>query len=267
MVNDKFWEVIKKFNLLMKSAIKGPNCLDICNGDCCSIKINVPKVLANEYIKRGYASKKDFIRNDIFSFQLRFDEKKGKCFLYDKELNGCLVHDSGIKPPQCWIYPTNFKNLEKDNISCKKVSGWKIIDPEKAGKAEKLLTYYVFLCQLEAIKEARDIQNRITHNSCKKALINSLKQTFPSRLAGFRDTWQCITTLPAQGLSLQMKKFCKKYNNSCDLNYLDCESICDKVIEALINFLQQNLLNYVQKKGANGDGEYSFFKLFNANKN
>ncbi|MDX1797209.1 MAG: hypothetical protein R3255_01055 [Candidatus Lokiarchaeia archaeon] len=267
MVNDKFWEVIKKFNILMKSAIIGPDCLNVCNGDCCSIKINVPKVLANEYIKRGYASKRDFIRNDIFSFQLRFDEKKGKCFLYDKDLNGCLVHDSGIKPPQCWIYPTNFKNSKKNNISCKKVSGWRIIDPKKAEKAEKLLTYYVFLCQLEAKKEARVIINRINSISCRKELRSLLKKTFPSRLAGFRDTWECITILPAQGLSLQMKKFCRKYNNTCDLNYLDCESICEKVVEGLLDFLQENLLDFVKKKGPDHDGEYSFLNLFNVDKN
>jgi len=96
----------------------------VCNGDCCSIKIDVPKILAEEYIKRGYAIKKDFIRSDVFSFKLRFDNEKRKCFLYDKKINGCLVHSSGIKPPQCWIYPIfggpNFSNPENKDISCKK---------------------------------------------------------------------------------------------------------------------------------------------------
>jgi Fe-S-cluster containining protein len=250
----------------MKSAILGPDCLNICKGDCCSIKINVSRVLANEYIKRGYAGKHDFTRDDIFSFQLRFDDKNGKCFLFNKELNGCSVHDSGIKPPQCWIYPTNFINLKDEDIRCKKAGGWKIIDPSKAKEAEKLLKYYVFLSQLEAKKEASTIKNRLDNISCKNNLINLLKQTFPSRLAGFKDTWDCITTLSAQGLSLQMKKFCKKYNNNCDLNYLDCKSICDKVIEGLLDFLQQNLWKYVQKNGPEGEGEYTFLKLVDSNK-
>ena len=112
MANDKFWSVVKRFNALMNSAIDGPNCLDMCHGDCCSIRINVPKILANEFINLGYANKEDFIRSDVFSFKLRFDEKKGKCFLFDKNINGCSVHNSGIKPPQCWIYPTNFSNPE-----------------------------------------------------------------------------------------------------------------------------------------------------------
>lgn len=245
----------------MRSAIQGPNCLTICKGDCCSIKINVPKVFAEEYIKRGYANKNDFIRNDVFSFQLRFDEKTGKCFLYDKDLNGCKVHNSGIKPPQCWIYPTNFSNPEGKNISCKRIDGWKIIHPKKANEAEKFLKYYVFLSQIEAKKETRKIQHRLNNSSCKRNLIILLKRTFPSQLAGFKDTWDCITTLSAEGLSLQVKKFCNKYNNNCELNYFECESICDNVIEGLLDFLQQNLYKYVQKNGPDGDGQYSFLKL------
>jgi hypothetical protein len=266
VVNDKFWEVINKFNFLMKSAIEGPNCLTVCNGDCCSIKINVPRVLAKEYIGRGYASKKDFIRNDIFSFQLRFDEKKGKCFLYDKELNGCLVHDTEIKPPQCWIYPTNFKNLEKKNISCKKVSGWRIIDPKKAERAEKLLKFYIFLCKLEAKKEEKAIKIRLNDSIRNNSLLILLKESSPSQLAGFKDTWDSVTTLSAEGLSLQVKKFCTKYNDNCNSNYFDCESICDNVIEGLLDFLQQNLVEYVKKNGPDSDGEYSFLNLFNVDK-
>ena len=141
MVNELFWQIIKKFNYLMKSAIKGPNCTDpsICHGDCCSIKIDVPKILAEEYIKRGYAKKKDFTRSNVFSFQLRFEDKTGKCFLFNKEINGCLVHNTGIKPPQCWIYPTSFSNTFNVEIQCKHASGWKIIDSKKTKTAEKLL--------------------------------------------------------------------------------------------------------------------------------
>jgi hypothetical protein len=254
----------------MKSAIEGPNCLALCNGDCCSIKIDIPKILAEEYIKQGFANKNDFIRGDIFSFKLRFDEKKGRCFLFDKSINGCLVHDTGIKSPQCWIYPTNFSNPEGNELSCKKASGWKILDPKKAKKAEKLLKYYVFLCQLEARKEAKEIKNRLNNVSCKNNLLNLLMQTPPSNLAGFKDTWDCITTLSAQGISLQMKKICKKYNENCEYiehNFLDCKNICGKVANGLFNFLQQNLLFYVKKRGVDSEGEYPFIQLFKFIKN
>jgi hypothetical protein len=245
----------------MQSAATGPNCLEICNGDCCSIKIDVPKVLAEEYIKRGYGKEKDFIRSDVFSLKLRFDEETGKCFLFDKILNGCLVHTSGIKPPQCWIYPTNFTNLEYKIISCKKATGWEIINSEQARQAEELLEYYVFLCHLEAKNEVKAIKNRLNDTLKKESLKILLKSTPPRQLAGFEDTWDCITTLSAQGVSLQMKKFCKQFNTKCDFDYFECESICDKVSEGLLVFLQQNLFKLVEKNGPDGDGAYPFFKL------
>ncbi|MFX1279306.1 MAG: YkgJ family cysteine cluster protein [Promethearchaeota archaeon] len=265
MVNDKFWEVVKEFNLLMKSAIKGPNCLDICNGDCCSIKIDVPKLLAQEYIERGYAVKTDFVRSDVFSLKLRFDEKKGKCFLFNKEINGCSVHNSGIKPPQCWIYPTNFSNSENNDLSCKKAGGWKIVDPEKAIDAERLLKYYVFLCKLEARKEQKNVINRINKSMVNRNLQNLLKKISPSQISGFKDSWDCISLLPAEGISLQLKKLCLYTNPSCELvlynNFLECKSICAKVTENILFFLQQTLQNYVNKNGADINGEYLFNDL------
>ncbi|MFX1292239.1 MAG: hypothetical protein ACFFAG_14905 [Promethearchaeota archaeon] len=248
----------------MKSAIEGPNCLEVCNGDCCSIMIDVPKILAKEYIERGYAVKKDFIRSDIFSFKLRFDDTKRKCFLYDKKINGCLVHSSGIKPPQCWIYPTNFSNSEKKEISCKKAKGWKIIDSAKTEEAENLLKYYVFLCQLEAKSEIRNLKERVAKSLGNGSLKSLLKSTPPSRISGFKEGWDCFTVLPSEGISLQLKKFCQRYNETCltaTQNFMECTSICDKVSDAISSFLQQNLCNYVNKKGPNVAGEYLFNEI------
>lgn len=267
MVNEKFWEVVRKYNILMRSAIDGPNCLVVCNADCCSIRINVPKILAQEYIKQGNATKDDFIRSDVFSFKLRFDEKKGKCFLYNKKINGCLVHNSGIKPPQCWIYPTNFSNPKQKEISCKRVSGWKIIDLEKTKKAEKLLKYYIFLCQLEAKKEVNRVKNRIIRSLSENNLYSLLKQASPSQIAGFKDSWNNISILQAEGISLQLKKFCEKFNKNCSKNYLECQSICESVSHKIIEFLQQNIFRYIQRNGPDSDGEYPFFKLIEFTEN
>jgi len=261
MVADKFWDVVKKFNTLMSSAIDGPNCLNICHGDCCSIRIDIPKILAEEYIKKGYAKKSDFIRSDVFSFKLRFDEQKAKCFLFDKNINGCLVHNSGIKPPQCWIYPTNFSNPDNKIISCKRVDGGKIIDPDKSKEAEDLLQYYVFLCKLEAKSEIKKIKKRLFSSLSEKNLKESLKNTSPHEISGFRDTWDCFTILLAEGFSLQLKKYCQSTNIQCD--FLKCSSVCDKVSTDLINFLQQNLYHYIKSPdhGPDIDGEYPLIKL------
>ncbi len=250
----------------MNSSITGPNCLSGCHGDCCSIRINVPKILAEDYIKKEYACKEDFIRSDVFSFKLRFDEEKGKCFLYDKNLNGCSVHNSGIKPPQCWIYPTKFANPKLKEIKCKRANGWEIIDFKKTKVAEEILQYYVFLCQLEARKEFKKIIERLDNSISDNNLRFLLKNTPPSRIAGFKDTWDCITTLPAEGISLQLKKFCSK-NNNC--NFLECPSVCDKVTNRLFDFLQENLYNFIKNNGPDSEGKYSFLKLrkYSENKN
>ena len=278
MANELFWLIVKEFNMLMKSGINGPNCIDpkICKGDCCSIKIDVPQVLAKEYINRGFARKEDFIRSDVFSFQLRFDESTGKCFLFDKSINGCKVHNSGIKPPQCWIYPTNFSPPKNNEINCKKISGWKIVDAKKTKKAEMLLKKHVFLGEMEAKKELKKINQRvgmeISKNSEKNVvnLKNTLKKIAPCQLGGFQDTWDCFIILPAEGYSLQMKKFCSQNNNNCNYlktNFLECSSICDRIADEIIKFLQNQIYEYVKQKSLDTEGKYPLFKLFEFAKN
>jgi len=272
--NNYFWQIVEEFNILMKSAIQGPNCTDpaICKGECCSIKIDVPKVLAEEYIRRGYAEKTDFIRSNIFSFQLRFDEDIAKCFLFDEVLNGCSVHKSGIKPPQCWIYPTDFSNPNKNDISCKKLSGWEIIDSERAKKAEALLKQYIFLCQIEAKKESKGISKRIGYLgsgiSSKKIemLYKKLKRIAPKNLGGFKDQWDHLDLLSAEGLSLQMKKFCVKHNSTCHFlvdDFINCNMICNKIARKLIDFLHSNLYTYIKMEDPDVEGHYPLFKLLN----
>lgn len=255
----------------MKSAIKGPDCTNPnnCTGDCCSIKIDVPKALAEEYIKRNYANKEDFIRSNIFSFELRFDEKTGKCFLFNKELNGCKVHNSGIKPPQCWIYPTNFSNNERTLIKCKRLNGWEIIKPHKALEAEKLLEKYYFLCKIEANKEIREIKKRLGKNKNIEILKQAIMKIAPSELGGFKDKWDNFDILLAEGYSLQMKKFCLKYNKECSYlpnSFFECKFICEEIAEKLITFLQHNLLSYIKHTRPDSCGEYPLFKIFKNSK-
>jgi Fe-S-cluster containining protein len=268
--NNYFWYVIETFNKLMKSAITGPDCTNPnnCTGACCSIKIDVPKVLAEEYINRSYATKNDFIRSNVFSFELRFDNKTGKCFLFDKELNGCRVHKTGIKPPQCWIYPTNFSNPKRELISCKKLSGWEIKTPLNTLKAEKLLEKYNFLCKVEAKKEIKELKKRVLLES-SEILKQSIKATAPSKLGGIIDKWDSFDILLAEGFSLQMKKFCLKHNKECNYlpnNFIECNSICNIIADQLISYIQLNLPKFIKQEGADVNGEYPLFRLFKSSK-
>ncbi|TFF93775.1 MAG: hypothetical protein EU543_02840 [Promethearchaeota archaeon] len=266
---DNFWVLIRSFNELMKDSISGPDCTDpsICLGNCCGIQIDVPKILAQKYIELGYAKKEDFIRSNIFSFKLRFDDKKAKCFLFDPDINGCSVHHTGIKPPQCWIFPTGFNN-KNQNIKCKRTDGWRINDFKKTKKAESLLQKYNQLCFHEAKVEMDKVTERIENSlraSEKMNIINKLGSYKPSELGGFQDSWDSIILLPAEGISLQMKKFCLKKNPKCKFlpdNFLDCEYICKDVGIALIKFLRNNIYQVINTYGINPNGHYPLYLLF-----
>jgi len=270
--NTYFWQILERFNLLMKGSIEGPNCTDPkkCHGDCCSIKIDVPRVLAEWYIERGFAKETDFIRSNIFSFHLRFDENTGKCFLFDIKQNGCRVHSTGRKPPQCWIYPTGFST--HSSKECKRLGGWRITNLKNTKEAEELLKQYVFLCQIEALKERNKIKDRLKYSIPPKksknsvTLVSYLKSIPPSALGGFKDTWSKIKFLSAEGYSLQMKKFCKRFNPSCELSetdFLNCEHMCDKIVLNLIKYLDTHIKDYIKSNGPEVEGEYPLFKLFN----
>ncbi|MFW9949351.1 MAG: hypothetical protein ACFFKA_04415 [Candidatus Thorarchaeota archaeon] len=257
----------------MIAAVTGPNCIDpnICRGACCSIKIDIPKVLAEEYVKRGYAIKEDFIRSDTFAFQLRFNEKTGKCFLFDPKINGCSIHNSGIKPVQCWIYPTGFRNSNKGK-NCKRSKGWNIVSPLKAKKAEEILRLYLFLCKIEAKKELRKIRTRIkaasknNESEISAELIEKLKKVKPSEIAGFVDKWDSIDILFAEGLSLQMKKFCLNNNPECSMipnNYFECKGTCELICKKLYEYISISLYEFIKENGQDPDGQYPLIKLFN----
>jgi hypothetical protein len=255
----------------MNTAISGPDCTNICKGDCCSIEIDIPKILAEEYINQNLAKKKDFTRSNIFTFKLRFDYQSGKCFLFDSKINGCIVHQSGLKPPQCWIYPTKFSvdNVDSNNsLSCKQTSGWEIIKPLDARKAEKILEKYNQYCIEEMKEELKKITERIgTSKSPKRNnLITSLSNIPPSKLGGFIDKWDNFEILNAEGHSLQMKRFCEFYNSECQLikkNFLECDEICKKIATKLIDFLYSQINIFLNKYDAPPDGKYPLYKLFN----
>jgi len=262
LANKQFWDIVEEFNSLMKSAIEGPDCTKLCKGDCCSIKIDVPKVLAEEYIHKGHAKKDDFTRSDVFSFKLRFDETTGRCFLFDKSINGCLVHHTNKKPPQCFIYPTNFSHPEQEEVSCKRLGGWKIIDPAKAKKAECLLKYYIFLCKLEARKEIRNLKRRLSTSLENNTLSKLLQNTAPSSIAGVKDTWDNISLLSSEGFSLQLKNLCAQHKPKCGVNFIECEAICPEVTQGILEYLQGKLYRYIRKHDPDTEGEYPFLKLF-----
>jgi hypothetical protein len=69
----------------------------------------------------------------------------------------------------------------------------------------------------------------------------------------------------AEGMSLQMKKFCIKYHNKCTYlpdDFLECQNICDIIASKIIEFFQNNIASYIKINGPDTDGHYPLFKLF-----
>lgn len=249
----------------MKSGIIGPNCTDpeICHSDCCSIFIDVPKKLAFELIKNGLANENDFIRSNVFSFVLKIDENTGKCTFFDKKINGCSLHFTGLKPPSCWIYPTNFDNIEDQNIKCKSATGWKITDSKAVKNAEIILKEYISWSKDEFADEMRLINSRIENYFYGKSLNERLMLYKPSEFAGFKDSWNNFNVLMAEGISLQLKKYCSKFNPSCKLfpdNFLECNKICASVADGIIKFFLEIIEDYLDQYGPDS-GEYPLIKI------
>lgn len=264
-------DIIREFNKLMKSSITGPNCIDpaLCNADCCHIHIDIPKFLAEYYLNKGLATKDCFIRGDVFSFALAVTRSNAKCVFYDKDLNGCSLHSSGMKPPQCWIYPTGFSNEPGEekrfapdgSITCKKAGGWKVTDLESAKKAELIFKRYVEICISEFIDQNSEdnISNRL------KKMFDSLSERIrsgeklpPNKIAGIVDKWDTFDFLQAEGFSFSMKKFCKA-NPDCKQEFMECSGLCMQILPILFSKIEQLLDNFIKKNGPKR--EYSFFEL------
>jgi Fe-S-cluster containining protein len=252
----------------MSTSITGPNCIDpsICHSDCCHIQIDVPLILVEFYLDHRYAQKEDFIRGDVFSFKIAVNISNSKCIFYDKEINGCKLHTTGMKPPQCWIYPTGFSNQPGESkqfandgtIKCKKVSGWWIQNEFKTSEASIILQEYVKYCENEFIEQnsGENIEKRL------RLIREKFTQFGPTEIAGIIDGYDNFEILLADGISLKIKKICdqnEKSKNNCDP--MRCSHICTEVASKLTENLKKQIIKTIQQHGAKE--KYSFQELWN----
>ncbi|MHA1728309.1 MAG: hypothetical protein ACTSWY_06215 [Promethearchaeota archaeon] len=282
----KILKKIKLFNELMDSAIVGPNCTDpnICHSDCCHIMIDIPEVLAQYYIDIGVASEDSFVRGDVFSFKISVNTKSSKCVFFDREINGCLLHKTKMKPPQCWIYPTGFllrkpsesmdnttkllskfngkKFTEDETVKCKRASGWKITDEEKTQEASKIFEEYIKFSKKEFL-ESNSRKNIISRlNNFQEKLL----KLPPSSIAGLKDGWNEYIPLSAEGISLKLKNICEKVcrkKDSGKINYFQCDRICKEVAHKISQNLPNEVLHYIKKNGPKET--YAFYEIWDRN--
>jgi len=251
--------MVRDFNRLMKDAVDGVNCIDpkVCDGNCCFIQIDVPRVLAEYYIEKQWASRESFQRGDVFSFVIDVDFKKLRCNFFSKQVNGCSLHQTGVKPPQCWVYPTGLDPEDAVEV-CKKTEGWRIVQPENVRQAKPIIDQYFLLAKAEAQEEnsPKAVCERLNHQ-----LLEKLLEVGPATIGGVRDTWDTFVPLAGDGMCMGTRYFCRQ-QPSCSQQYFTCPHVCTLVAEKIIAYLTKVLPRYIEKNGFKRD--YTFFELQDA---
>ena len=260
-LSEKIFEKVRKFNALVKDNVTGPNCVDssICKGDCCFIHIDVPRALAQYYLDQDLAEKSDFERGETFNFRIAVDLQRLKCVFFSEEVNGCSLHFTGMKPPQCWVYPTGF-DPEDVKHECKRAKGWEIVDDDRAIQAKKTLDQYVELCKKEFEKEfdSDSLRKRISPTLSREMLDQP-----PRALAGVREGWDCFELIYNDGFNMAVKSFCDSPTSNCSRSFFECESTCEIVAQEIYNFLVKTLPRFVEKHGAKKNTLFLNLRSFN----
>ncbi|MHA1776443.1 MAG: hypothetical protein DRO88_10880 [Promethearchaeia archaeon] len=238
-LNTKIIDLLHEFNQLIQGVIQGPNCIDpnICHGDCCFVHLDVPKALCEYCVSHGLAKPSNFKRSTIFSFQVKMDLKTLKCPFFSHEINGCAVHFSGAKIPQCWVYPTGL-DVEHIEHACKRAEGWDIVELEKAAQAQQVLNRYILLCKQEAEEEQslKEVLNRLQKISYEKLI-----EYAPAHISGLEDAWNSFDWIVSETWNLGLKSLCESI--SCNFSYFECHHVCP----SLKNAIQKKLPALVKK--------------------
>jgi Fe-S-cluster containining protein len=256
-MEDEILSSVREFNKHVKLAIDGPNCIDpkICDGNCCFIQIDVPRALIKLYISERWADISEFHRGSTFSFEINVDLDSLRCVFYDKKINGCGIHNTGMKPCQCWVYPTGL-DAKTAKSTCKKAEGWKIIDEKQLEQANQILIKYVELCKKEAEQEN-------TPETIKIRLLKGLPEEIlkfpPHSVAGVIDGLDSFSVLQGEGYNIGLRNFCSRIE--CNQEYFTCPGICKDLQEIILKFLQDMLPSYIAHNGFKG--EYSILELKN----
>ena len=249
--------LVKKFNTLVKDIIAGPDCTDptICHGDCCFVNMDVPLVLADHYVRNGWAQRTDFIRGSHFSFRVNMDLETSRCPFFDTKINGCSVHFTGMKIPQCWMYPTGLDPSGDVPDCCKRACGWKITSPEIAREANAILEQYVSACLQEAQRD--NSPEQIHHRLLEGDLSTVFDQFAPWEIAGLEDGWEFFTILRGEGYNLGLRSFCNQI--ACSKEYFECTHVCPPLRNVALEFLKTRLPTYISQHGFKST--YTFFEL------
>ena len=238
-------DLLKQFNQVISNTVAGPNCIDpnVCHGDCCFVHLDVPRALVQYYVDHGWAIIDNFQRGITFAFEPKMDLTTLKCPFFDPGINGCGLHFSGVKIPQCWVYPTGLDPKDV-NVTCKRVKGWTIVDSSRANTAQQILLEYMELCKHEAADE-----QSLSKISKRLELIdpNAFLSLKPTQLAGIQDSWNKWSPMVENGWQLGLRSLCNKI--ACSYPYLECPQVCKELNAKIIQLLEKKMPDFIRLRG------------------
>ncbi|GAB4321954.1 MAG: hypothetical protein Kow0069_26490 [Promethearchaeota archaeon] len=241
---DELLSLVRLFNRQMRQGVRGPSCVGAtrCPDDCCSIHVDVPRPLVAALAATGELDlERGVVRAGPFGHQLGVDASRVKCVLHDPETGGCRVHFSGLKPPQCFLYPTGFSRGPKP---CKVGRRWTFPDTGLRKAANLTFQRYLALClewgDRERSRLAAGLQ--VPGRGETAELQGKVAVLPPRMVAGLRLTSAGLVPLMAEGTSLSVRRFCATTSEgTCGSTgeFLSCRRTCAPVASAVVRFACQ----------------------------
>jgi hypothetical protein len=218
----------------------GPSCItrETCQGACCTENIDVPQALVKYYCKYGWASSSDFFRGGIFAFQIQVSSITHRCIFFDLQLNGCRLHQTHLKPPQCALYP--LKHTETSAICRMNYSV--TIDSSKEEELHSLFKQYHHCC-------AGEWHNRLSHLrfnwDFKRKFPLQLEKVRPSRLLGVQVHKDTCEPLITDNFSWSALSFCDQIQCvHVTQAYFSCEKICPRMAQLMTQVLRHQIMQF-----------------------
>ncbi|MHA1717702.1 MAG: hypothetical protein ACTSXP_18825 [Promethearchaeota archaeon] len=244
------FKLINIFNNTMLSNVDGPNCTDrkLCLDNCCNIMIDIPHILAREYIEKNLLSPLDLVRGDVFAWQLNVKPETNRCCFFSDEIYGCTlyVEKLHLRPPQCAVYPAGYVEGAK---SCKSNLGpWIVKDARVGELCRRMMNLYKSYCIHEKERIERELIENIP-NLFDENFKDSLCSMPPSHITGIKDTWMGFRPLDAEGRSLSFKRFCMLGKTNCHVEFLECQNVCEQVANIFIKKLIEIMPSYLRNHG------------------
>jgi Fe-S-cluster containining protein len=205
--------------------------------------IDIPRVLAELFVTQGWLQPCQLRRGGPFAFRLGVSPETAKCVFFSPQINGCRIHFTGFKPPQCWIYPTGFSAGVK---TCKKGYDWDIVDPQKARAAENLLEDYKAFSLEEVRHEIELLEASFAEED--QFLRNALASLPPRKFVGLSWGYSGLEVADAGGNSLQIKSTCEAVVPDCPRDFMECPHLCSPLVDTIIALYAQNLGRYYQNE-------------------